>query len=715
MEQKTIKIFLASSEELKEDREKFGNFVRRIDKKIFMKQGIHLDLTEWEDEDSAYRGGRKQDEYNKLVRESDMFLALFYTKGGNFTIEEFDVAMDEYAKKKSPVIYVFFRDLPKEEEWSTELKAFTQRLGDIGLFWTSYSNQDSLRLNFLYQLLIGENELVKLTLEGDKVTLGGETVAQMDNLPFAAGNKDYQRISAELATLPGEIDGARQFVAEHPDNDYMRGELQKKLNRYNGLKEEFAGLQQTLFETSQRIAGMQREQLSDKLRRATEAFEKGNLDGANALLDEIAHEAETHYKNLSQDRELVHQDIEAFLLQAKTVMAEVNTPISERIKQVQDIYAKADKWAKESALPDEKYERLLDDYASFLYDYGLYKEAEPVYLRLIALREQLYGEEHADTAESYNNIGALYNYQGNYDKALKYHRKALDIRERILDSDHPDTATSYNNIGFAYNGQGDYAKALEYHKKALDIYERVLGPDHPHTANSYNNIGEIYREQGDNDKALEYFGKALDIWERVLGSDHPDTATSYNNIGLVYHEQGDYAKALEYHKKALDICERVLGPDHPNTAGSNNNIAGVYDEQGDYAKALEYYRKASDIWERVLGPDHPSTATSYNNIGAVYDDQGDYAKALEYYGKALNIRERVLGSDHPDTAASYNNIGGVYHSQGDYDKALEYYGKALDIFERVLGPDHPNTKTVRGNMETCRKKMRGLNLGPSPE
>ena len=134
------------------------------------------------------------------------------------------------------------------------------------------------------------------------------------------------------------------------------------------------------------------------------------------------------------------------MLRAKTVMLEVNTPISERIKQVQDIYAKADEWAKESALPDEKYDGLLRVYSSFLYNYGLYKAAELVYLRLIALREKLYGPEHPVTATSYNNIGALYNYQGDYAKALEYYKKALDIRERVLGSKHPKTKTVRRNI-----------------------------------------------------------------------------------------------------------------------------------------------------------------------------------------------------------------------------------------------------------------------------
>ena len=667
---KTIKIFLASSEELHDERVAFGNFIRRLDK-IYKGRGMGVDVFEWEDYDAANNDQRKQDEYNVEVRKSDMFLAIFHKKAGKYTLEEYDVAMKAYRTTKHPKVYVYCKKLGFLERETPELKAFKDKLSKDKkeYFWITYSTRDQLQLHFIQQLLMVENSLDKLKYEEGEVTLDGLHVADIDNLPFAMGNKDYQRMSAELSTLPKDIENARQYLNDHPDNDFARDELQKKLNRYNALKEEFARLQKTLFETSQRIAGMQREQLSDKLRRATEAFEAGNMERANTLLDEIAIDAKVHYDNMNQQRELVHQDIEAFLLQAKTVMAEVKTPIKERISQAQAIYAKADQWAKESALPDEKHVRLLNDYSEFLKDYGLYKEAELVYLWLISLCEKLYGKEHADTAQSYNNIGVIY-----------------------------------------YN-QGNYAKALEYHEKALDIRERVLGPNHPDTAQSYNNIGLVYYNQGDYAKALEYYGKALDIYERVLGTDHPDTAAAYCNIALVYHGQGDYTKALEYHRKALDISERVLGPNHPDTARSYINIGVVYKRQGDYAKALEYYGKALDIWERVLGPDHPYTAASYNNIGLVNCEQGNYAKALEYHKKALDIRERKLDPNHPDTASSYNNIGLVYKEQDDYAKALEYYGKALDIYERKLGPNHPNTKKVRRNMKICRWICRWKKLG----
>ena len=657
MEEKTINVFLASSTELSDDREFFSSFVRRMDK-TFQKMGSHLRPQMWEDLDASWKGHREQDDYNELIRKSQMFLALFHTVGGEFTIHEFDVALEKYNQtKQTPKIYVYKKALQEGEKIDSKLEDFQKRLEDMGLYWTTYSSQDSLHLHFLQQLLIVYADgLSNLKVEDGTVKLWDMDVAKMSNLPFAAGNKDYNQLKEELEKLPNEIEKARKRTEKYPDDEDLRDELQEKLNRYNNKKEEFARLQQTLFETSQRIATMQRENLNDKLRRATEAFESGKLEKANTLLDEIAIEAETHHANLEQDRELVHQDIEAFLLQAKTKMAEVSTPIEERIKEVHAIYAKADQWAKDSALPDDKLDRLLNDYSSFLYDYGKYKEAEQVYLRLVSLREATKGKEDSDTATSYNDIGLTYDNLGNYPKALEYYQKALDIQEKVLGKEHPDTATSYNNIGAVYKSQGDYPKALEYYFKALDIREKVLGKEHPDTATTYNNIGTTYYNQGDNPKALEYYFKALDIREKVLGKDHPNTATSYNNIGLTYHSQGDYPKALEYYFKALDIHEKVLGKEHPSTATSYNNIGGVYDSQGDNPKALEYYFKDLAICEKVLGKEHPSTATSYNNIGVTYINLNDYTNAIEYLQKALDIYEQRLGSDHPYTKETKEDL-----------------------------------------------------------
>ena len=319
--------------------------------------------------------------------------------------------------------------------------------------------------------------------------------------------------------------------------------------------------------------------------------------------------------------------------------------------------------------------------------------------------EKVLGNEHQDTATTYNNMAVIFSKQGDYEKALEWHQKALAIRKKVLGNEHQYTATTYDNMAVDFSEQGDYEKALTYNQKALAILEKVLGTDHPNTAYTYSNMAVIFSKQGDYEKALTYHQKALVIREKVLGTDHPDTANTYNNMAVIFSEQGGYEKALMYNQKALVIHEKVLGTDHPDTAHTYSNMAVDFSEQSDYEKALTYNQKALVIRQKVLGNDHPDTADTYNNMAVIFSNQGDYINALEWHQKALDIHEKVLGKDHPDTAISYSNMAVVFSEQGYNEKALEWHQKALDIREKVLGKDHPDTITSRNNIKIVRERM----------
>ena len=704
---KTFRVFLASSNELSKDREDFERLISRLNHH-YESRGIHFIFDIWEYLDPTYMDRRKQDEYNEYVKKCDVFVALFYLKAGGFTLEEFTVAEQENKKRKLP-LFIYFKEgvNGSDEKESLELTKFKNHIElQLKHFWGRYATTPELHLDFALWLdnyLYGSKGNTKIV--NGCVMLDDVIVTKLLQLPFASNNEDFKRMYQAAQEFPAKIEKLRKRTEKYPDDQEIHDELQEALNEYDDLTKKFKGYQQNLLDTAKLIADKSQEQISEKLQRAMEAFKTGDMAGANAILREIAIEADDHMAQFDKDKTLIHQDIEAFQLQAKTEMADLSTPIEERIARVAEIYAKADDWASRSAYDKEKYAKLLFDYADFLFNYAHYNESVKIYLRQIALSEELYGKDSTDTAISYNNIGLVYDNKGDYDKALEYYSKALNIKEKVLGKEHPSTATSYNNIAGVYDSKGDYDKALEYHFKALDIREKVLGKEHPDTATSYNNIGLVYKRQGNYDKALEYYFKALYIDEKVLGKEHPHTATDYNNIAGVYYSKGDYVKALEFYFKALDIREKVLGKEHPDTATDYNNIGSVYWKQGIYDKALEYYFKAMHVYETVLGLKHPLIATSYNNIGTVYDDKGDYDKALEYYEKALDIKEKVLGKEHPSTANSYNNIGLVYKRQGDYDKALEFYFKALDIDEKVLGREHPSTATSYNNIGLVYKRQ----------
>ena len=77
--------------------------------------------------------------------------------------------------------------------------------------------------------------------------------------------------------------------------------------------------------------------------------------------------------------------------------------------------------------------------------------------------------------------------------ALEMHNKALAIREKVLGNEHPDTAESYNNIGAVMLAMCDILGALDMLKRALAINDKVLGKEHPDTIDSLDAVAAILR------------------------------------------------------------------------------------------------------------------------------------------------------------------------------------------------------------------------------
>ena len=747
-----IKIFLASSNELEHDRDIIGNLVRRLDN-LYEKRGIRIFLFEWEDGDAAYNNRRKQDEYNDEVRASDIFVALFHRNAGKYTVEEFDVATEEFKRTGGkPKPHVYCRDLAEGEEESAELADFKRRLfEEMGHYWARYSNKDTLCFHFVMQLQIVEtNRMEELEVENGNISIDGLPFARMDKLSFAADNTDYQRMSRRLAELPSLLEEVRLRIARYPEDKSFQKDLQRLLDEKNQLQIEFKRQQSLLLDTAKRVARLQGKLITDRMRRAIDAFERGKEQEANIILDMVVSDAkhnleeyrqvkdvELKIKEIKEEkRQTVILSIEELLLSTSTLMVDGSVKIEERVDKVAERYAMADGMAIEINYDKENHAELLSDYARFLRKYGRLEESLAICQRLIplsvfvfgeshpsmvasydsiglvyndlgdypraleflekglAINEQVYGENHLYTGKSYNHIGLVYENMGDYPQALEYFKKGLAISKRFHGENHPDTAASYNNIGAVYYDMGDYPHALEYSQKDLAISKQVLPEDHPGMVTLYNNIGALFDETGDFPQALEYLQKALAISKQVLGEDHPDTATTYDYIGGVFAHMGDYSRALEYLQKDLTIYERTIGLDHPHIVMSYNNIGFVYCKMGDYPPALEYHEKALEKCKQVLGKNHPLITICFNNIGLVYGKMGDYPKALEYHEKALAICEQLLGNDHPDTATSYESIGVIYGKMGDYSRAIQYLRKALSIREKIFGKNHPRTQDV---------------------
>jgi len=162
---KKVKIFLASSAELDQDKLQLELFVSRKNKDWHEKR-IFLELTTWKDFISSITQERTQNEYNRYIQSSDISIFLFHTRLGRYTKEEFDNAHQAFLscndKVKKPRIYTYFKTDIGE---NPEITDFRNYIDSLDHFYDTYENMDELFVKFNRQLDKLENEGIIITPE----------------------------------------------------------------------------------------------------------------------------------------------------------------------------------------------------------------------------------------------------------------------------------------------------------------------------------------------------------------------------------------------------------------------------------------------------------------------------------------------------------------------------------------------------------------------
>jgi hypothetical protein len=152
---RTIKLFIASSYELKEDRDHFRMFISQENDRLHTK-GLYLEIIQWENFLDSISDSRLQDEYNNAIRQCDIVLCLFFTKVGKYTAEEFDTAYQVFKDEGKPYIWTYFKNAPITTGSITQeintLLEFKKKIASLGHFYTEYTSIDNLINKYRTQL-----------------------------------------------------------------------------------------------------------------------------------------------------------------------------------------------------------------------------------------------------------------------------------------------------------------------------------------------------------------------------------------------------------------------------------------------------------------------------------------------------------------------------------------------------------------------------------
>jgi CHAT domain-containing protein/Tfp pilus assembly protein PilF len=325
----------------------------------------------------------------------------------------------------------------------------------------------------------------------------------------------------------------------------------------------------------------------------------------------------------------------------------------------------------------------LQNQAGQMHQQGKYQEAALMLERVLAIRENILGDMHIETAIVLNKLGNAYQQLGNYNRALQFFERSLSIRKRILEPQDAKIAIAHNNLAGCYDVAGDLAKASYHFEQAIAINDANLGPENSETALNLNNYASACTRNGQYAKAIPIFERALAIREKLFGADSLLTAQTLNYLADSFIRSENPAKAIPLAERALLIQEKNKGPIDSEVARTLNTLANSYLNTGDTIRALPLYERAITIYQ-TLGANNEA-ATLINNLAGVYSKMGDYSKAKALVERSLLIRESTSRSNDPQTARSLSDLGYLYRSLGENDKALPLMEEALAIYENKYG------------------------------
>ena len=718
-----ITIFLASSEELINDRNSFHSLISTLDD-IYEDRGIRIKLKRWEDFFAYCTGTRTQDQYNQVLSASDMCICLFHRRAGQYTVEEFHHAIAEYQRTGDhPKTYVYARALVEGEVEEEELKQFKEELfKQMGHYWCNYATEDSMKLHFIMQFerLINDSlghreDNQNLSIEQGNVMLHGRKVADYNNIPFASNNTEVIALKEKIAALDKDIVALRSI-----GNDALTPMINDKLSERNQCQEQLEKLEKQLLDTALSISKMisSDKPISERKRAAIEMFEQGNNKGVLEMLneEEIERDYQSAKNKLAAGKQLeeaaqkviqaaqdeIRSLVDEYLLKAKTWMSTYSE--TNRFDEACKCYEQAIALTRES-LPEENLAERLHEYGYFLQENNQFHRIEAYYQEALTIRERL-AKAHPEAYEgkvagTLHNLALLYYKTQRFGKAEAYYMRALEIRERLAKA-HPEAheakvAITLNNLAVLYDNMQCFDKAEAYYLRALEMGER-LAKAHPEAyeadvAITLNNFANLYYKTQRFGKAEAYYMRALEIRER-LAKAHPEAYEAYvamtlNNLALLYSNTQRFDQAEEYHMRALEIRKR-LAKTHPeayeaNVAQTLNNLALLYSNTQRFDQAEKYYLRALEIYER-LAKAHPEAyeakvAMTLNNLAVLYKDTQRFDKAEKYYLRALEIQER-LAKAHPEVYGQ--DYAGCLHNASYFSLQVQNYAQAEEYSREAL-------------------------------
>ncbi|MEZ4379854.1 MAG: serine/threonine-protein kinase [Nannocystaceae bacterium] len=249
----------------------------------------------------------------------------------------------------------------------------------------------------------------------------------------------------------------------------------------------------------------------------------------------------------------------------------------------------------------------------------------------------------------HNNLGSVYDRQGDYETALAEYEASLAILEERGDEDEVLYGATQNNIGALYVDRRDYGAAEKHYAVAVECLATALSDGHPMVGAPLVGLGEVALARGDLEDSQRNFERARELFVRALGEENPTLVYPLSGLGRTAARRGEPEVAKDYFRETIALGERAEA-NAVEAAFALEGLADIERAAGDVVAARGFYERAVEVYRSTTGADTPLQAQALlqgavlaAELGAVDDARAKLEQLVALPNDPESLRHSARG------------------------------------------------------------------------
>lgn len=202
-------------------------------------------------------------------------------------------------------------------------------------------------------------------------------------------------------------------------------------------------------------------------------------------------------------------------------------------------------------------------------------EAEGVFRENLEYQKTKFGDRHAITLGTMNELGWLYHLSGRYSEAEAWLRATAEKRLEVFGPDHGPTQHTWQNLAACLTKRGQLQEAENLYNAALEGHVKKFGEKQFWVLHIKSNIVDLRDAQGNLPGAVQLAEEVLKGRREIFGKTHPDTLRIANTAVKIRIKQNQFDEAERLAFRVYEDCRVELGERENETLDALDWVAQV--------------------------------------------------------------------------------------------------------------------------------------------